>query len=138
MRIVTLIENTVGSKPLKCEHGLSIYVETRKHKLLLDTGRSGAAIDNAKALGVDIKNVDTVILSHGHYDHTGGVMRFALENPKAKIYMQKSGGKDYYSSYESRLLPYPAPRRIFLCIFRGYLIFRYARSLIATSSFLRF
>lgn len=98
MRIVTLIENTVGSKPLKCEHGLSIYVETGKHKLLVDTGSSGAAIDNAKTMGVDVKNVDTVILSHGHYDHTGGVMRFVQENPKAKIYMQKKGGKDYYSS----------------------------------------
>ena len=59
MRIVNLMENTPGVNGCACEHGLSIYVETKKHKLLVDTGASGAFIDNAKKLGINLESVDT-------------------------------------------------------------------------------
>ncbi len=57
-----------------CEaaHGLSFYVETKNHKLLFDTSPSEVVIRNAQKLGVDLTTVDAVILSHGHYDHSGG------------------------------------------------------------------
>ena len=71
MKIINLIENTEGSSGCLFEHGLSFYVETKKHKLLVDTGATNTFIANAEKLGVDLKQVDTVILSHGHYDHTG-------------------------------------------------------------------
>ncbi len=96
MRIVTLIENTPGSGGCLYEHGLSFYIETPRHRLLMDTGASGAALSNAEKLGIDLSAVDTLILSHGHYDHSGGILPFAKLNPNARIYMQRSAGGDYY------------------------------------------
>ncbi len=95
MKIINLIEDTQGCG-CRYEHGLSFYIETKKHKLLFDTGATGAFLENAKQLGIDLTEIDTVILSHGHYDHTGGVLDFAKINPKANIYMQVSAGDDYF------------------------------------------
>lgn len=100
MRIVTLIENTPGREGCLYEHGLSVYVETGKHKLLVDTGATDAFLKNADCLGIDLRQVDTVILSHGHYDHSGGILAFAELNQTAQIYMQKTAGADYYSVHE--------------------------------------
>ncbi|MBE5848859.1 MAG: MBL fold metallo-hydrolase [Lachnospiraceae bacterium] len=97
MRIINLIENTEGSTGCVCAHGLSFYVETSKHKLLVDLGPSEETLRNAEKLGVDLTQVDTVILSHGHYDHSGGLMAFSKINPDATIYMQESAGDDYYA-----------------------------------------
>lgn len=96
MRIITLIENTPGAPGCAHEHGLSLYVETARHTLLLDTGATGAFADNAAALGLDLSRVDTVVLSHGHYDHTGGVLRLAELAPQAQIYLQRGGAGDFY------------------------------------------
>ncbi len=96
MRIITLMEDTRGKSGVKAEHGLSFYVETKKHKLLMDTGTSDLTWENAKNLGVDISKIDTVIISHGHYDHAGGLLGFARQNPNADIYMQKSACGDFF------------------------------------------
>lgn len=96
MRIVNLIENTEGVKGCLFEHGLSFYIETEHHKLLVDTGASDAFIQNAKRLGIDLTKVDTLILSHGHYDHSGGILSFVKMNRKAKIYMQKNAVREFY------------------------------------------
>ncbi len=100
MRIVTLIEDTPGNNNCEYEHGLSFYLETPMHKLLVDTGATDASLRNAKRLGIDLTQVDTVILSHGHYDHSGGLMPFNRINTQAPIYMQRSAGEDYYSIQE--------------------------------------
>ena len=97
MRIINLIENTEGARGCICAHGLSFYIETGKHKLLFDMGPSEDTIKNAERLGVDLKAVDTVILSHGHYDHAGGIMSFTEINHEAAIYMQKTATGDYYA-----------------------------------------
>ena len=98
MRIVNLIENTEGKTGCVCEHGLSFYVETKKHKLLVDTGASEAFLENAKKLDIDLAKVDTVIISHGHYDHTGGLVPFKKINSKAKIYIQKKAVGAFYNA----------------------------------------
>lgn len=94
--ITVLIENTAEVSALTAEHGLSLYIETPNHALLSDCGASSAFLDNAQKLGIDIKSVDTVILSHGHYDHSGGIMPFAEVNKKAKIYMRRSAAGEHY------------------------------------------
>ena len=96
MKIITLVENTTQNMNLIAEHGLSIYIETAKHKLLVDTGSSDALLHNAQILGIDLTQVDTVILSHGHYDHSGGILPFAAINPHAKIYIQRKALANYY------------------------------------------
>ncbi|MBQ8877960.1 MAG: MBL fold metallo-hydrolase [Lachnospiraceae bacterium] len=102
MKIVTLMENTPGQADCLFEHGLSIYVETAKHKLLVDTGASDKFLNNAEILGVDLQEADTLILSHGHYDHAGGILPFALRNDKADIYLQKSAMDAFYHKDEEQ------------------------------------
>lgn len=97
MRIINLIDDTEGKAGCACAHGLSFYVETSDHKLLLDLGPSDVTLKNAERLGIDLAQVDTVILSHGHYDHSGGIMAFSTINPDAAIYMQQSAKDDYYA-----------------------------------------
>ncbi|MBO6112626.1 MAG: MBL fold metallo-hydrolase [Lachnospiraceae bacterium] len=97
MRIVNLIENTEGHEGCVYAHGLSFYVETSKHKLLLDLGPSEETLHNAEKLGINLSEADTVILSHGHYDHSGGIMPFVKINPDADIYMQETADADYYA-----------------------------------------
>ena len=71
--ITVLIENTAPeSSPLVAEHGLSFFVETAQKKFIFDCGHTGAAFANAKLLGVDLRGVKLVALSHSHYDHAGG------------------------------------------------------------------
>lgn len=96
MRIIVLMENTSCHPECVAEHGFSIYIETPRHKALLDTGATPAFLDNAEKLGVDLSQIDTLILSHGHYDHAGGILAFAELNPNARIYMQESAVCDYY------------------------------------------
>ena len=97
MRIINLIENTEGRSGTDFEHGLSFYIETENHKLLLDLGQTDKALSNATKLGIDLTKVDTMILSHGHYDHSGGIMPFSRINPAAAIYMQKSAAGEHYA-----------------------------------------
>ena len=97
MKIINLVENEPGDSGCEAAHGLSFYVETENHKLLFDSSPSDVVIRNARMLGVDLPAVDTVILSHGHYDHSGGIMPFVELNPKAKIYMQHNAGGEYYA-----------------------------------------
>lgn len=97
MVITTLIENTSRDECLKKEAGLSFYIETERHKILFDTGASGAIVENAVVLGIDLSEVDVVILSHGHYDHGGGLDAFFKVNGKAVVYVQESAFGDYYS-----------------------------------------
>ncbi|MCQ2502060.1 MAG: MBL fold metallo-hydrolase [Lachnospiraceae bacterium] len=102
MKIVTLIENTDGGTGLHSEHGLSVYIETEKHKVLVDAGSSEKACENAKSLGIDLSMVDSLVLSHGHYDHSGGILPFTECNCKAHIYMQKSAGYDYVADHDEK------------------------------------
>ena len=112
MEITTLIENLVYQSGLVAEHGLSFYMEGYHKKILFDTGQSDRFIDNAKALGIDLSDVDALIVSHGHYDHTGGLEAFLKINTKAIIYMKpgaidaKYHGKDRFigSTLDPQLL----------------------------------
>ena len=96
MKIIVLMEDTWKDPAYRYEHGLSIYIETKRHRLLVDTGKTDAFFCNAKKHGIDLSKVDTVVLSHGHYDHGGGIMAFHKQNPKAGIYLQRSACGSYY------------------------------------------
>lgn len=91
MKIITLLENTPGANAAcKFEHGLSFYIETEKHKMLFDTGASDFFSFNADLVNVDLKAIDLVVLSHGHYDHAGGIPTLHKINPKVKIIAQNT------------------------------------------------
>jgi 7,8-dihydropterin-6-yl-methyl-4-(beta-D-ribofuranosyl)aminobenzene 5'-phosphate synthase len=97
MIIKTLVENTSVIDECKSEHGLSLYIETNTHKLLFDLGKSDLFLENAKKLNVNISDVDIVIISHGHYDHGGGLGAFLKVNAKAKVYVHIKAFEKHYS-----------------------------------------
>lgn len=101
LKITTLIENMAEeSGKLAFEHGFSVLVETEEKKILFDTGQSGAFVGNADLLGIDLESVDMVVLSHGHYDHTGGVPKLLPRiRKKCPVYV----GKEFFYPKYKRL-----------------------------------
>lgn len=110
MKIVTLIENTARRNDLSSEHGLSLYIETDDLRIMFDTGQSGAFADNAEKLGIDLAKVDFAVLSHGHYDHGGGLMRFMEINPTAPIYLSRKAFAPCYNAAKNYIGLDPALR----------------------------
>ena len=100
MKITTLIENTSISPNLTAEHGLSLFVETEDIRFLFDAGQTGTFADNARKLGVDLKTADFAVLSHGHYDHGGGMGRFLELNRRAKIYVNENAFGGYHNGVQ--------------------------------------
>ena len=100
MKLITLIENTTCDDSLVCEHGLSLYIEACGQRILFDAGQTGAFADNAEKMGVDLTKVDLCILSHGHYDHGGGLKRFLEINDHAKVYVSRHAFGDHYNAEE--------------------------------------
>lgn len=98
MIIKVLSENTAVSNEFESEHGLSLYIETENHKILFDTGASVLFSKNAKKMGVHLTTVDLVVISHGHYDHGGGLKTFLGINRQAKIYLHKKAFGKHYSN----------------------------------------
>lgn len=97
MQIITLVENTTLSDTYRSKHGLSLYIETKNHKILFDLGPNKTFLENAKKLSVDIAKVDTLIISHGHIDHCGALEIFLKENKTATIYAQESVFDGYFT-----------------------------------------
>lgn len=97
MTVKVLAENTTSSNMLESEHGLSLYIETKSYKILFDTGASDLFAKNAEKMGVDIGKVDLAVISHGHYDHGGGIKTFLGINNQAKIYLCEKAFEQYYS-----------------------------------------
>lgn len=98
MKIVTLMENTACREDLSCEHGLSLYLETENHKILFDAGQSAVFAENAEKLGVDLRQVDFAVLSHGHYDHGGGLETFLEINQNAPVYVNHHAFEGHYNA----------------------------------------
>lgn len=117
MKITTLIENMPdeGGK-LAFEHGFSVFVEFDGKKILFDTGQSGAFVNNAKKLGIRLSEADFVVLSHGHYDHTGGVPALLKElRKKIPCYIGKEFFEPKYKLLEDDTYKYngnPFPQEL--------------------------
>ena len=100
MMLRVLIENSASQPALAAEHGLSLYIEACGKRILFDAGQSAAFADNAEKLGVDLASVDLAILSHGHYDHSGGLTRFLELNDHAPVYMHRRAPEPHYNGTE--------------------------------------
>ena len=86
--ITSLVDNSVaqGGKSLLAEHGLSFYIEAGDRRILFDTGQNLAITNNARVLGIDLNRIEAVVLSHGHYDHSGGLQSVLQTNRNFTLY----------------------------------------------------
>lgn len=100
LNIKVLLENTQARPDILTEHGLSLHIETERHKILFDTGQTDLFARNARTLGVDLSDVDIAVLSHGHYDHGGGLNQFMEINEKAPVYVNCHAFEPHYSGME--------------------------------------
>lgn len=100
MKITSLLENTTSDARFKTEHGLSLYIETDGHKILFDMGQTDLFAVNAEKLGISLEEVDIAVLSHGHYDHGGGLKKFLEINRKAPVYMSRYAFEPHYNGTE--------------------------------------
>ena len=85
MRWTVLSDNRSYDSCLFTEHGLSVLLQTERHKILLDTGASDVFVRNAEQLGIDLSDVGYVFISHGHSDHAGGLRYFLEHNQNAQV-----------------------------------------------------
>ena len=85
MKIKVLCENHSGHRSLKAEHGLSLLVEHHGARILFDTGNGDNLIKNGIEMGIELEAIETIVLSHGHYDHTGGLSQLIPLNQHSKI-----------------------------------------------------
>ena len=85
--ITTLVEDAASGTGLCGEHGLSLWTEYGDQRILFDTGQTGLLLKNAKLLGADVARTDAIVLSHGHYDHTGGLAAVLDIAPRAIVYV---------------------------------------------------
>lgn len=97
MHLTTLVENTSRSDDLASQHGLSLYLESHGKRILFDMGQDDTFYQNATKLGIDISQIDYTILSHGHYDHCGGLETFLKYNTRAPIFLGSGSDKPLYS-----------------------------------------
>ena len=96
VRITVLVDNKPGNG-LTSEHGLALWIEVEGFHILFDTGQGHALIPNARRLKVPLEKTDFLVLSHGHYDHTGGVGEVLQRAPKARLILHKNIMADRYS-----------------------------------------
>ncbi len=100
MKITALTENISNMEGVFAEHGLSLFIETQECRILFDMGQTDLFVRNAKALGINLSDVDVAILSHGHYDHGGGLETFLSLNKKAPVYVSKYAFEPHYNGTE--------------------------------------
>lgn len=97
MTKLTVIVDNISSEDLCGEWGLSILVEYKEKKILVDAGSTDLFAQNLKKLGFDINDIDYGVLSHAHYDHANGIPRFFKDNSKAKFYFRETTAENCYA-----------------------------------------
>lgn len=99
MKITVLTENSTPSDRICARHGLSLFLETGEHHVLFDMGPDAAFLDNARALGVDVRTADVTVLSHGHFDHSGGLAAYLEATEKlpspAPVYVSQHAFEEH-------------------------------------------
>lgn len=105
-KVTTIIENYAINEELEHQHGLSMYLTDGEFKLLIDTGCDEKFLANAKKLGIDLNGLDALVLSHGHFDHTGGVKTLinAGYAPR-EVYMGQNFYNPRYKKETGRMRP---------------------------------
>lgn len=126
MKIVSIMENTAADENLFTEDGFSLFVEYNGKNILIDTGLSGKAVDNARRMRLPINDISTVFLTHNHNAHTGGIDAVMKLNPDARIFMRAGAKTEVFKKNGLFKQPVGAGRSFFK---------KYADNLILFNSF---
>lgn len=97
IRITALVENSVHCQGLVAEHGLSFHIQSGERSLIFDTGQTDLAVINAETLRLPLDRVEAIVLSHGHYDHTGGLPAMLEVVPEARVYLHPAAFENKFS-----------------------------------------
>ncbi|VGO16816.1 Ribonuclease [Pontiella desulfatans] len=100
--VLKIIVDNHAAKGLAAEHGLSMLIESGGRRILFDAGQGDALENNSRQLGLDLKHIDALVLSHGHYDHTGAVDFVMQENPEVQVYAHPAIFSERYSIYPGK------------------------------------
>ena len=98
MKITVIAENTALCDEIGAEHGLSLWIETAEKTILFDMGQTDLYARNAGKLGLDLRKADLAVVSHGHYDHGGGLAHFLSANDHAPVYISRHAFGEYYNA----------------------------------------
>ncbi len=115
VKITILVDNFAGDG-LVSEHGLSFWIETEDKHILFDTGQGGALKNNAHALDIDLGKTDMLVLSHGHYDHTGGIPDVLQMARNVKLYGHPGIIQPRYSMSNEEVKSIKMPRESMVAI----------------------
>ena len=99
LRITVLVENTAAGRGPMGEHGLSFWIEHAGTHVLFDTGQTDLFAHNARVLGIDLSRANAIVLSHGHYDHTGGLAKAMQIAPQARVFLHPDAMKPKFSRH---------------------------------------
>src|SRR5660398_206920 len=94
---ITVLVDYSAKAGLETEHGFAAWIEVGDKRILFDTGQTGVMQINAEKLGIDLKQAAMLVLSHGHFDHTGTIPQFLTENTTAHVYFAHGVHLDRYS-----------------------------------------
>ena len=101
LRVTVLADNCLAARDLLAEHGLSMLIEADDRRILFDTGQGKVLRANADALGICLSTLDAVVLSHGHYDHTGGLAGLLREVTPSAVFLHPAAVRPKYAKSEN-------------------------------------
>lgn len=100
VKVTVVVENTASGDGMIPEHGICFWIEIGSTKVIFDTGQGGALLNNARILGVSLEQAEFVVLSHGHYDHTGGLKAVLQLSPNSKVYAHQAAFQPKFACNE--------------------------------------
>lgn len=107
--VLTILVDNQARHPLASEHGFALWIQTDGRRILFDTGQGAALPGNAERLGIDLSSADALVLSHGHYDHGGGMPYVLGKNPAMVVYAHPRVLRSRFAIAEGRIRPVQLP-----------------------------